>query len=195
LSSVDNNVIDDVVTQSKADPAIGWYIVNTASNSENKVAETIKLEAAKKGISDYFLEIVIPAEDYSHVRRGKKIETKKKMLPGYLIVKMKMSEASWGLVKRVAGVAKFLGADNRPARVSDYEVQRILEQIKQGSEAKKIKPSFEMSEAVKIIDGPFDTFTGVIEEIDNAKGRLRVLVSIFGREAPVDLEFSQVEQV
>jgi transcriptional antiterminator NusG len=138
---------------------------------------------------------VIPTEDYSEIRRGKKIDSKKKMLPGYIMIRMMMSEASWGLVKRIANVAKFLGADTRPARVSDYEVQRILEQIKQDVVAKKAKSSFEVHEAVKIIDGPFDTFTGVIEEVDSAKSRLRVLVSIFGREAPVDLEFGQVEKI
>ena len=177
------------------DTTIGWYIVNAVSGQENKVAAAIKAEALKKGLSEDFIDIIIPTEDYSEVRRGKKIDSKKKMLPGYIIIKMRMNEGSWGLVKRIANVAKFLGADTRPARVSDFEVQRILEQIKKDVVAKKEKSSFEMHEAVKIIDGPFDTFTGVIEDIDNAKGRLRVLVSIFGREAPVDLEFGQVEKI
>jgi len=176
-------------------PNIGWYIVNTAFGQEYKVADSIRSEALKKGLESHFLDIVIPSEDYSEIRRGKKIDSKKKMLPGYVIIKMNMNEDSWGLVKRVVSVAKFLGADNKPARVPDHEVQRILEQIKQGVVVKKAKSSFEVHEAVKIIDGPFDTFTGVIEEVDNVKGRLRVLVSIFGREAPVDLEFSQVKKV
>ena len=182
-------------TPTTSDFNVGWYIINAVSGQEGKVAAAIKAEAAKKGLSDSFIDIVIPTEDYSEIRRGKKIDSKKKMLPGYIMIRMMMSEASWGLVKRIANVAKFLGADTRPARVSDYEVQRILEQIKQDVVAKKAKSSFEVHEAVKIIDGPFDTFTGVIEEVDSAKSRLRVLVSIFGREAPVDLEFGQVEKI
>ena len=173
----------------------GWYIVNTASGCENKVAKAIKDEAAKKGLKEAFEEIIVPTESYVEVRRGKRVDTKKKVLPGYIIIKMNMTEAAWGLVRRIPNVAKFLGADNRPAKVSEKEVQGILQKVEEGAVAKEVPLSFEVQQVVKIIDGPFETFTGVIEEVDNEKLRLRVLVSILGREAPVELEFDQVERI
>lgn len=175
--------------------SFGWYIVNTASGCENKVAKAIKDEAAKKGLDGSFEEIVVPTENYVEIRRGKKVDTKKKVLPGYIIVKMDMTEASWGLVKRIPNVAKFLGADNRPARVSEGEVQIILQKVEEGAVVREVPLSFEVQQVVKIIDGPFESFTGVIEGVDNEKSRLRVLVSILGREAPVELEFNQVEKI
>ncbi|MFV9927094.1 MAG: transcription termination/antitermination protein NusG [Candidatus Midichloria sp.] len=172
-----------------------WYIVNTTSGCENKVAKAIREEAIKKGMSDVFEEIIVPTESYAEIRRGKKVDTKKKILPGYIIIKMHMNESAWGLVKRIPNVAKFLGADNRPAKVSEKEVERILKKVEEGSIAKDVPVSFELHEVIRITDGPFETFTGVIEEVDKEKLRLRVLVSILGREAPVELEFNQVEKI
>jgi len=172
-----------------------WYIISTTSGYENKVAKAIKDEAEKKNLSYVFEEIVIPTESYAEIKRGKKIDSKRRILPGYIIVKMNMTEEAWGLVKRIPNVAKFLGSDNKPARVSEREVQVILKRAEEGSVINDAPAFFELQEVVKIVDGPFDTFTGVIEGIDNEKLRLRVLVSILGREAPVELEFNQVEKI
>lgn len=172
-----------------------WYIISTVSSQEHKIAQAIMYEAAKRNIEHAFKEIIVPTETHTEIKRGKKVDVQKKILPGYIIVHMDMSEDAWGLVKRVPGVAKFLGADNRPMKVSEAEVQRILKKVEEGVVAKEVPVSFTSQEVVKIISGPFETFTGVVEVVDNEHRRLKVLVSILGREAPVELEFSQVEKV
>lgn len=172
-----------------------WYIVNTLSGYESKVAKTIRDEAIKRGVSDAFEDIVIPTENVSEFKKGKKVDSVKKIFPGYILVKMDLNDTTWSLVKQVPNVAKFLGVGNRPARIAENEVKRVLQQVADGMIVKECQASYEMAEVVKIIDGPFETFAGVVEDVDQERKRLKVLVSIFGRDTPVELEFKQVEKI
>lgn len=172
-----------------------WYIVNTTAGYENKVAKAIMNEAKKRGVADSFEDIVVPVETHLEIRKGRKVDAKKKVLPGYIMVRMSMNEEVWGLVKRIPNVAKFLGADNRPARISDREVQLILNKIQESAVFDESVVTFDVGDMVRIMDGPFETFAGAIESVDKEKSRLRVLVSILGHDASVDLEFKQVEKI
>lgn len=172
-----------------------WYIVHAYSNFEKKVAEAIRERAKTDGLDHLFDEILVPTEDVVEMRRGKKIQTERKFFPGYVLVKMEMTDRAHQLIKNTQKVTGFLGADNKPMPISENEAMRILHQVKEGVERPKPSVSFEVGEQVKVADGPFATFSGVVEEVDEERTRLKVAVSIFGRPTPVELEFGQVEKV
>ena len=172
-----------------------WYIVHAYSNFEKKVAESIRDQARQKGLEEAFEEILVPTEDVVEVRRNRKIHSERKFFPGYVLVKMEMSDDAYHLVKNTPKVTGFLGSDSKPVAITESEVNRILHQVKEGVERPKPSVTFEIGEQVRVSDGPFASFSGSVEEVDEGKARLKVAVSIFGRPTPVDLEFTQVEKV
>jgi transcriptional antiterminator NusG len=172
-----------------------WYIVHAHSNFEKKVAESIKERAASGGLSDLFEEVLVPMEEVVEVRRGRKISTERKFFPGYVLVKMDMTDQAYHLIKNTAKVTGFLGANNKPTPITEDEAMRILHQVKEGVDRPKPTVTFEIGEQVRVADGPFASFSGHVEEVDEERARLKVAVSIFGRATPVELEYGQVEKV
>lgn len=172
-----------------------WYIVNAYSNFEKKVAESIKTEAEKEDLADLFAEILVPTEEITEVRRGRKVTSEKKFFPGYVLVKMVMTDQAYHLVKNTPKVTGFLGQGNTPLPVSDAEVARIVGQVEEGVERPRPTIIFDVGEKVKVLDGPFQSFEGVVEEVDEEQARVKVAVSIFGRATPVELEYEQVEKL
>jgi len=172
-----------------------WYIVHTYANFEKKVAESIRKEAETQGLADMFEEVLVPMEEVVEMRRGRKVSAERKFFPGYVLVKMEMTDATYHLVKSTAKVTGFLGAENRPIPISEDEAQRILHQVQEGVERPKPTVSFEVGEQVRVADGPFASFNGMVEEVDEERARLKVAVSIFGRATPVELEYGQVEKM
>jgi transcription termination/antitermination protein NusG len=171
-----------------------WYIIHAYSNFENKVAESIREQAKQRGLSDLFEEVMVPKEKVVEVRRGRKVDAERKFFPGYVLVKMDLTDEAFHLIKNTPKVTGFLGADNKPMPISDAEAARILHQVQEGIERPKPSVSFEVGENVRVSDGPFASFNGTVEEVDEARSRLKVAVSIFGRATPVELEFGQVEK-
>ncbi len=171
-----------------------WYILHTMSGHENRVAKIILEQAAKKGLEYAFEEIVIPTENVIEIKKGQKVNAEKKFLPGYVLIKMVMNDDSWHLVKAIPKVGGFLGNNGKPSPISAAEASRILNQIDESAASKAPLVNFEVGESIKVVDGPFDSFIGVVMEVDNDKNRLKVSVSIFGRATPVDLDFTQVEK-
>ena len=171
-----------------------WYIVQSHSNFENKVAGLIREEAEKAKISDKIEEIVVPTHDITEVKRGKRIQRKKKYFPGYVLIKTEMDNDLYHLIKNLKRVSGFLGNKGIPVPVSDNEIEKILGQIKDGVAQPKSGIEYIIGEKVQVIDGPFASFSGMVEDIDEEKSRLKVSVSIFGRPTPVDLEYNQVEK-
>jgi transcription termination/antitermination protein NusG len=172
-----------------------WYIVHAYSNFERKVADAIKERAKQQALTDKFEQVLVPMEEVTEVRRGKKVSSERKFFPGYVLVKMELTDRTYHLIKDTPKVTGFLGADNKPMPITEDEAMRILHQVQEGVERPKPTISFEIGENVKVSDGPFASFTGVVEEVDEERARLKVAVSIFGRATPVELEFSQVEKV
>ena len=172
-----------------------WYIVHAYSNFENKVADSIREQAKQRGLSDLFEEILVPKEKVVEVRRGRKVDAERKFFPGYVLVKMDLTDEAYHLIKNTPKVTGFLGSDNKPQAISETEAQHILQQVQEGIERPKPSISFETGEQVRVSDGPFASFNGVVEEVDEARSRLKVAVSIFGRATPVELEFGQVEKL
>ncbi len=172
-----------------------WYIVHAYSNFEKKVADAIRERAGQAGLDECFEEIVVPMEEVVEVRRGRKVATERKFFPGYVLVKMDMNDRAFLLIKNTPKVTGFLGADNKPQPITESEAQRILNQVKEGVERPKPSISFEVGEQVRVADGPFASFNGHVEEVDEERARLKVAVSIFGRATPVELEFAQVEKM
>ena len=172
-----------------------WYIVQSHSNFENKVVKLIKEEAEKLKFSDKIEEIIVPTHDITEVRRGKRIQRKKKYFPGYVLIKSEMDNDLYHMIKNIKKVSGFLGTKGVPAPVSDEEIEKILGQIKDGVAQPKSAIDYSVGEKVQVIDGPFASFNGLIEDIDEDKSRLKVSVLIFGRPTPVDLEYTQVEKV
>jgi transcriptional antiterminator NusG len=172
-----------------------WYIVHAYSNFEKKVADAIRERAAAAGLEDCFEEIVVPMEEVVEVRRGRKVSTERKFFPGYVLVKMDMNDRAFLLIKNTPKVTGFLGADNKPQPISETEAQRILNQVKEGVDRPKPSISLEIGEQVRVADGPFASFNGHVEEVDEERARLKVAVSIFGRATPVELEYGQVEKI
>ncbi len=171
-----------------------WYIVQSHSSFENKVAKQIKEEAEKAKISEKIGEIVVPTHDVTEVKRGKRIQRKKKYFPGYVLIKSEMDNNIYHMIKNIKKVSGFLGSRGSPTPVSDKEIEKILGQIKDGVAQPKSAIEYNIGEQVQVIDGPFASFNGMVEDIDEEKLRLKVSVSIFGRPTPVDLEYNQVEK-
>ena len=172
-----------------------WYIVQSHSSFENKVAQLIKEEAEKAKISEKIEEIIVPTHDITEVKRGKRVQRKKKYFPGYVLIKSEMDNYIYLMIKNIKKVSGFLGSRGTQVPVSDNEIEKILGQIKDGVAQPKSSVDYSIGEKVQVIDGPFASFSGLVEEIDDDKSRLKVSVSIFGRPTPVDLEFNQVEKV
>jgi transcriptional antiterminator NusG len=172
-----------------------WYIVHAHSNFEKKVAESIRERAASGGLSQLFEEVLVPMEEVVEIRRGRKVSTERKFFPGYVLVKMDMTDQAYHLIKNTAKVTGFLGANNKPTPITDDEAMRILHQVKEGVDRPKPTVTFEIGEQVRVADGPFASFNGHVEEVDEERARLKVAVSIFGRATPVELEYGQVEKV
>lgn len=175
--------------------AMRWYVVHVYSGFEKKVAQAIREKAAQKGLEEKFEEILVPTEEVVEVRRGAKINSERKFFPGYVLVKMELQDETWHLVKNAPKVTGFLGGGGKPQAISETEAMRILNQVKEGVERPKPTITFEVGEQVRVTDGPFTSFTGLVEEVDEDKSRVKVAVSIFGRATPVELEYTQVEKV
>jgi transcriptional antiterminator NusG len=172
-----------------------WYIVHAYSNFENKVAESIKEQAIQKGLGNLFEEVMVPTEEVIELRRGKKVASARRFFPGYVLVKMEMTDEAYHLIKNTPKVTGFLGSDNKPTPISDAEASRILHQVQEGIERPRPSIQFEIGEQVRVADGPFASFNGLVEEVDEERSRLKVAVSIFGRATPVELEYGQVEKI
>ena len=175
--------------------AVRWYVVNVYSGSEKKVAESLREQATLKKMDDKILEVFVPTENVVEIRKGTKVNAEHKFFPGYILVKMELTDETWLVVKNTPRVSGFLGSRNKPQPISDTEVQKIINQVQEGLERPQTNVNFETGEQIRVIDGPFASFVGIVEDIDTEKNRLKVSVSIFGRYTPVELEFSQVEKM
>ncbi len=172
-----------------------WYIVQTYSNFERKVAESIREKVAAQGLDHIFEDVLVPTEKVVEVRRGRKVDAERKFFPGYVLVKMDLTDEAFHLIKNTPKVTGFLGSDNKPIPISEAEAQAILQQVQEGVDRPKPSISFEVGEQVRVSDGPFASFNGLVEEVDEERARLKVEVSIFGRATPVELEYGQVEKL
>jgi transcription termination/antitermination protein NusG len=172
-----------------------WYVIHVYSGFEKKVATAIREQAEQKSLGERFEEILVPTEEVVEVKRGAKVNSERKFFPGYVLIKMDLDDETWHLVKNTAKVTGFLGGRGRPSPISDAEAARIMRQVQEGIERPKPSITFEVGEQVRVSDGPFTSFNGVVEEVDEEKSRIKVAVSIFGRATPVELEYTQVEKV
>ncbi len=171
-----------------------WYVIHAYSGFEKKVADSIKEQARQKGLEHLFEEVLVPTEEVVEMRRGQRVSSERKFFPGYVLVKMKLTDESWHLVKNTPKVTGFLGGRGKPQPIAEAEAERILQQVQEGVERPKPAVSFEVGELVRVVDGPFTSFSGTVEEVDQERARVKVAVSIFGRSTPVELEYNQVEK-
>ncbi len=172
-----------------------WYIVHVYSGFEKKVAQSLREQAQSKGMGELFEDIMVPTEEVVKMRRGQKISSERKFFPGYVLAKMEMTDESYHLVKNTPKVTGFLGTGHKPSPITEAEADRILRQVQEGVERPKPSITFEIGEQVRVCDGPFTSFNGLVEDVDEEKARLNIAVTIFGRPTPVELEYSQVEKV
>lgn len=172
-----------------------WYILQSLSGQEKRIAASIAEKAEKENLKEYIGEIIIPIEKVIEIKKGKKVSVDKKVLPGYILIKMDMNDNLWHAIKKIPKVGGFLGANGKPQEISEKEVQVIMEQIQNSAIARKQASVFKIGDSVKIKDGPFESFLGNVEDVEESKKRLKVSVVIFGRATPLDLEFEQVTKV
>ncbi|MBG1231715.1 transcription termination/antitermination protein NusG [Aestuariivirga litoralis] len=172
-----------------------WYIVHTYSNFEKKVAESLKEQSVQKGLQDLFEQVMVPTEEVVELRRGRRVKSERRFFPGYVLAKIDLTDEVFHLIKNTPKVTGFLGSGSKPVPISDAEANRILNQVAEGVERPKATIHFEVGEQVRVADGPFASFNGQVEEVDEERARLKVAVSIFGRPTPVELEYSQVEKM
>ena len=173
-----------------------WYVLHVYSGFENKVAEQIKEKAASQGLAEHIEEIIVPVEEVVEVKRGQRVNAERKIFPGYVLAKLHMNDNVWHLIKDTPKVSGFLGGGgNKPIAISEAEAKRLMKQLEEGVGAARPSVLYDIGEEIKVIDGPFASFSGTVEEIDEEKGMLKVSVSIFGRPTPVELEYGQVEKV
>ena len=175
--------------------ALRWYVVHVYSGSEKKVAEAIKDQISRKGMQEYFSEVLVPTEEVVEVRRGVRVNSERKFFPGYILINMELSDETWHLVKSQSRVTGILGSKGKPVPITEKEAQQLINQISEGIERHRASIIYEVGEQVRVCDGPFASFNGLVEDVDEDKARLKVAVSIFGRSTPVDLDYSQVEKV
>ncbi|MEO1919887.1 MAG: transcription termination/antitermination protein NusG [Paracoccaceae bacterium] len=174
--------------------ALRWYSVGVLSNFEKKIAESIRESATKNGLEEEIVEVLVPTEEVIEVRKGKKVQVEKRFMPGYILVRMEMSDRAYHLINDTNRVMGFLGPMGKPVPMRDNEVARLLNQVEESAESPRSMISFDVGEKVDVSDGPFEGFSGMVEEVDNESERLKVTVSIFGRATPVELEFMQVKK-
>jgi transcriptional antiterminator NusG len=175
--------------------ALRWYVIHVYSGSEKKVAQSIEEQVRQAGYEDLIEEVLVPTEEVVEMRRGAKHNSERKFFPGYVLVRMELSDETWHLVKNTPKVTDFLGGQGRPSPIRDSEAERIIYQVKEGVERPKPSITFEIGEQVRVCDGPFNSFNGHVEDVDEERARVKVAVSIFGRATPVELEYSQVEKL
>lgn len=175
--------------------AMRWYVVHVYSGFEKKVSESIREQVKQKEMGDLIDQVLVPTEEVVEMRRGSKVNAERKFFPGYVLVHMDLTEDAWHLVQDTPKVSGFLGGKGKPTPISDAEADRIIKQVQEGIERPKPSVTFEIGEQVRVCDGPFNSFNGLVEEVDEERTRLKVAVSIFGRATPVELEYSQVEKL
>ena len=174
--------------------AINWYVLHVYSGFEKKVKQSIEEQAKQAGMDDKIVQVLVPSEEVIEVRRGSKVTSDRKFFPGYILLQMEMTDHAWHLVQNTPKVSGFLGTKERPTPISEVEAQRILNQVQEGVERPKPSVIFEIGDSVRVTDGPFTSFNGQVEDVDEERSRIKVAVSIFGRSTPVELEYTQVEK-
>jgi len=175
--------------------AMRWYVIHVYSGFEKKVAQSIEEQAVQTGMEDMIEQVMVPMEEVVELRRGAKVNAERKFFPGYVLIRMDLTDETWHLVKNTPKVTDFLGGKGRPTPIRDSEAERILHQVKEGVDRPKPSVIFEIGEEVRVCDGPFNSFNGMVEDVDEERARVKVSVSIFGRATPVELEYSQVEKL
>lgn len=174
--------------------AAKWYVLHVYSGFEKKVKQSIEEQAKQAGMDDKIIQVLVPSEDVVEVRRGSKVHSERKFFPGYVLIEMDMTDQAWHLVQNTPKVSGFLGSKDRPTPISAAEAQRIMSQVQEGVERPKPSVVFEIGDTVRVVDGPFTSFNGQVEDVDEERSRVKVAVSIFGRSTPVELEYAQVEK-
>ncbi len=172
-----------------------WYVVHVFSGSEKRMAQAIQEQALSNNLQDQIEDVLVPTEEVVEVRRGAKVQSERKFFPGYILVKMELTDAAWSLVQSQSRVTGFLGGKGKPVPITNAEAERLLRQMDEGVERPATTITFDVGEEIRVVDGPFESFNGLVEEADDEKARLKVTVSIFGRSTPVELEYSQVEKI